>query len=71
MESALAAQCNRGLCFCYALLTVCVVEGHRQLHDGLLFSVYNVIPLYCFHIAELLVSELDTSFENFCKVKLI
>lgn len=52
-----------------AILTAWIVVGHRELHGRLVVHVDNVIPLDCFHVAQLLTGELDSSVENLCKDK--
>lgn len=52
-----------------AILTEWIVTGHWELHGRLALHVDNVMPLYCFHVAQLLAGELDSSVENLCKSK--
>lgn len=46
-----------------------IVACHWELHVGFAVSVDNIVPLNCFHVAQLVVAKLYTSFKDFCKRK--
>lgn len=53
----------------FALRTAWVVTGHWELHGWLALHVDDVIPLYRFHVAQLLTWEPNSSVQNLCKSK--